>query len=40
MAKKPDPQMTDYHKQMVEALSMKYKRPLWDRFKDAMGVSF
>ncbi len=40
MAKKPDPQMTDYHKQMVEALSMKYKRPLWDRFKDAMGVFF
>ena len=40
MAEKKDPQMEDHHKAMMSALTMKYKRPLWDQVKDAIGVFF
>lgn len=40
MKEKKDPNMEAQHRAMMSCLRMKYRRILWDRFKDAVGVFF
>lgn len=40
MAKKKDLEMDEARKTFAGMLDQRYKRPLWDRFKDAVGIFF
>lgn len=38
--KKKDQDMEAQHMAMMKLMQTKFKRPLWDRFKDAVGIFF